>query len=163
MRLHGYPAVIHAAYTSWGENAVQNETVSWPRIVFLTTLAGPAVNFGLAITGLIFLRRYTEPPVPNAGLQLGYWTVTLASLAGLRWLISLIKYPQDELQLSQQLGLDPYVVPVMMLPVSILVLILIFRCHLRAKTMKPLLLAIPFGFAGALLWLFFIGPLILGG
>jgi hypothetical protein len=162
MRSFGYPATIHAASTRWGENQVQNETEAWPRIEFLCNLAGPAVNAGLAIVGLIFLRRYAKSSAPTLAILPGFWIATLASLAGLRWLQSPFKYPADELHLSQQLGLDPFVVPTVMLPVSTIVLILIINYHVRAATIKPLSIAICFGIAGALFWLFLLGPVLLG-
>lgn len=137
------------------------EEEMWDKKNFRFTLAGPAVEFTLAVLGTVALLFVARDSKPTARPSLIFWIATLCCFAGLRWFKTLWS-GRDEWYLSEKMGLAPHSLPLMMLPISLFVLVFLIRTHVRTGTVTEFGVAFLSGILGVTLWIWVVGPMILG-
>ncbi len=128
------------------------------------TVAGPAVEYGLGTIGFAWLRRTRRgreaEPVSRAE-----WLATGLALC---WARALKTVPVglfgrgDELRLSAGLGWPELALPLAITAVALLVLGAVVRLHPPEGRAAPLAALLSGAAAGAGLWVFAVGPRVLG-
>lgn len=125
--------------------------------LFLFTIAGPLVEFILAVIGCWGLWSFRRDKLAHDE-PIRFWIFTAMALLGLRWLRFRFTSESDETTISELMGMPPWFVPALLFLPALFVTKLIVSTHRRNRTLLPLLAGVGIAAAVAILYLVVLGP-----